>query len=343
MSINTSSNDSHTPGHGYGVEIVAFETNPTSSEADGSGRHLQGDVFDNTLPFGNDDDAVAEDEEGDTSNQVTKSNSFFGISRTVGGAMTGLFFFAMTAGTVWVVKDNRSSMVSNSAVVVSPATAKAKATKAPVAKVTKTPKAPGGLTPSESAKPSSGPSLSPSGQPSSMPSGSPSSSSEPSSQPSLAPSESAKPSSGPSLSPSGQPSSIPSGGGGCDPTVPLSCYEEVGAGFCTNIDDMFFNYVFFSMLPTATASDCASKCGECVKGSIAGGSFRGFSFGPGNPFGAKPAACSCFFDDGGSWNKPSTCSELDINLCNGGTGVVTGATIPLEPQLWSYSCYSVVE
>eukprot|EP00984_Skeletonema_dohrnii_P015484 scaffold6711_cov104-Skeletonema_dohrnii-CCMP3373.AAC.3 len=257
---------------------------PTSSEADGSGRHLQGNVFDNTLPFGNDDDdddaAAAEDEEGDgdTSNQVTKSNSFFGISRTVGGAMTGLFFFAMTAGTVWAVKDNRSSMVSNSAVVVSPAAAKAKSMKAPVAKVSKTPKAPGG------------------------------------------------------------------GGGGCDPTDPLSCYERAGMGRCTNIDGKFFDHVIYEMLPTATESDCASKCVECVEGSIARGSFRGFSFGPG--FSAYPADCQCYFDDGGAWNKPSTCSGCFINAGNGGTGAITGAIMPPgQPWYEPYSCfsYSVVE
>jgi len=58
--------------------------------------------------------------------------------------MTSLVLFAMTAGTVWVVKDNRNHMVSNSAVVVSPASASAKSAKALSAKATKALKAPGG-------------------------------------------------------------------------------------------------------------------------------------------------------------------------------------------------------
>jgi len=129
MSLDTSNNDSKTPGHG--VEIVAFETNLSSSESEVDRRLVQDNIVDTTLPFGNDDDAIAED--GRRKN-------------ILGGAMTGLVLFAMamTAGTVWVVKDNRNHMVSNSAVVVSPASASAKSAKALSAKATKAPKAPGG-------------------------------------------------------------------------------------------------------------------------------------------------------------------------------------------------------
>ena len=127
MGLDTSNNDSKTPGHG--VEIVAFETNLSSSESEVDRRLVQDNIVDTTLPFGNDDDAIAED--GRRKN-------------ILGGAMTGLGLFAMTAGTVWVVKDNRNHMVSNSAVVVSPASASAKSAKALSAKATKAPKAPGG-------------------------------------------------------------------------------------------------------------------------------------------------------------------------------------------------------
>eukprot|EP00984_Skeletonema_dohrnii_P001183 scaffold369_cov77-Skeletonema_dohrnii-CCMP3373.AAC.3 len=131
MSLDTSNNDSKTPGHG--VEIVAFETNLASSESEADRRLVQDDIVETGLPFGN-DDAVAED---------GRRNNI------LGGAMTGLVLFAMTAGTVWVVKDNRNHMVSNSAVVVSPGPASAsaksaKALSAKAAKAPKTPKAPGG-------------------------------------------------------------------------------------------------------------------------------------------------------------------------------------------------------
>ncbi len=127
-----------------GVEIVVANANPTLSSSN-SGVSIQDDNFETELSFG--------DEENYSSTQAQATEltfmpaSFCGVSRSgrnkiLCGTATCLFLVAITGTVAVVSKNNRNSMIKNSAAAVNPASGKS--SKAPSAKTTKAPKSSGG-------------------------------------------------------------------------------------------------------------------------------------------------------------------------------------------------------